>query len=258
MPTQHDQAICIRHWDWSETSQTVGIFGRSLGCFRGLAKGARRERGRFSGGIDLLTRGEVGVILKRDGELSTLTEWDAQEIFPRLREDLHANRAGWYVADVLGRMLPLLDPHPDLFDRTMVLLRSLGSGMGIDASMLRFQWCLLEETGWQPDLQPPTDAGKEVAFDPLEGRLVVDGDREGPWKVRQATLQVLRAVAVGEAVEGELESTQRANRLLAAHLRHVLGDEPATMAWLFGTLPVAKGRPAARRGARMPRSDWAV
>ena len=56
MPAQHDQAICIRHWDYSETSQTVGLFGRTLGCFRGLAKGARRERGSFSGGLDLLTR----------------------------------------------------------------------------------------------------------------------------------------------------------------------------------------------------------
>ena len=258
MPTQHDQAICIRHWDWSETSQTVGLFGRALGCFRGLAKGARRERGRFSGGIDLLTRGEVGVILKRDGDLSTLTEWDTQEIFPRLRENLAANRAGWYAADVLGRMLPMLDPHPDLFDRTMVLLRSLGSGEGVESSMLRFQWCLLQETGWQPDLSPPDGPSDEVAFDPTEGRLVTDGEREGPWRIRNTTLATLRSAAAGEATMGEMDAVQRANRLLAAHLRHVLGDEPATMSWLFGKLPVAHGRPATRHGARTPRSDWAV
>ena len=90
MAAQHDQALCIRQWDFSETSQTVSLFGRTLGCLRGLAKGSRRERGSFSGGIDVLTRGEVGVILKRDRELATLTEWDTQETFPRLREDLTA------------------------------------------------------------------------------------------------------------------------------------------------------------------------
>lgn len=258
MPTQHDQAICIRHWDWSETSQTVGLFGRGFGCFRGLAKGARRERGRFSGGIDLLTRGEVGAILKRDGELATLTEWDAQEIFPTLREDLHSNRAGWYVADILGRMLPLLDPHPDLFDRTMVLLRSLGSGEGVGTPMLRFQWSLLEETGWQPDLTPPSAGEAEVAFDPMEGRLVCDGEREGPWRVRRATLQELRGAAAGDPPSDDNESIRRANRLLAAHLRNVLGEEPATMSWLFGRLPSAHGRPVPRRGSRTPRADWAV
>jgi recombinational DNA repair protein (RecF pathway) len=258
MPAQHDQAICIRHWDWSETSQTVGLFCRSVGCLRGLAKGARRERGRFSGGIDLLTRGEVGVILKRDSDLHTLTEWDAQEIFPRLREDLAANRAGWYVVDVLGRMLPLLDPHPDLFDRTMVLLRSLGSGEGVEASMLRFQWCLLEETGWQPDLTQPAGHSGDVAFDAIEGRLVKDVDREGPWRVRASTLAALRDAATGGATPPDTEAVVRANRLLAAHLRAVLGEEPATMSWLFGKLPVAAGKPSGRTGARVPRSDWAV
>ena len=39
MGTIHDQGVCIRHWDFSETSQTVSLFGRSLGVVRGLAKG---------------------------------------------------------------------------------------------------------------------------------------------------------------------------------------------------------------------------
>ena len=61
-----DQAICIRHWDWSETSQTVSLFCRASGILRGLAKCARRERGSFSGGIDLLARGEVVAVVKPD------------------------------------------------------------------------------------------------------------------------------------------------------------------------------------------------
>ena len=59
MGTMHDQGVCIRQWDFSETSQTVSLFGRSLGVVRGLAKGARRERGAFDGGVDLLSRGEL-------------------------------------------------------------------------------------------------------------------------------------------------------------------------------------------------------
>ena len=246
MPAQHDQAICIRHWDYSETSQTVGLFGRTLGCFRGLAKGARRERGSFSGGLDLLTRGEIGVILKRDGELATLTEWDVQETFPRLRDDLTANRAGWYAADLLGRILPPLDPHPTLFDHTLLLLRSLGSGQGVDRSMLQFQWSLLEESGWQPDLTDPDPEARTLAFDPVEGTLSTDDGREGPWRVRRATLVALQAACGMAAWNDDTESIQRANKLLAAHLRNVLGEEPATMTWTFGRLPVGGQRPRQR------------
>ncbi|HAC09503.1 MAG TPA: DNA repair protein RecO, partial [Phycisphaerales bacterium] len=53
MPTIRDEAVCVRHWDFSETSQTVSLFLRDHGLVRGLAKGARRERGSFSGGFDL-------------------------------------------------------------------------------------------------------------------------------------------------------------------------------------------------------------
>ena len=56
MPTITDQAIVIRRWDFSETSQTVSLFTRDHGIVRGLAKGAKREKGDFSGGLDLLTR----------------------------------------------------------------------------------------------------------------------------------------------------------------------------------------------------------
>ncbi|MHC4990131.1 MAG: DNA repair protein RecO, partial [Planctomycetota bacterium] len=69
MPTIQDQAVCIRHWDFSETSQTVSLLSREHGVIRGLAKGAKREKGTFSGGIDLLTVGEVVAITKRGREL---------------------------------------------------------------------------------------------------------------------------------------------------------------------------------------------
>lgn len=246
MPAQHDQAICIRQWDYSESSQTVVLFGRSLGCFRALAKGARRERGSFSGGIDLLTRGEAGVILKRDSELATLTEWDAHETFPRLRDDLASNRAGWYACDALGRMLPALDPHPQLFDDTLHLLRSFGSGDGVEQAMLRFQWSLLIETGWLPDLSDPDGTAATVAFDPDEARLVEDDGREALWRVRRGTLHALQAAAEGTAAS-DLESVRRANKLLAAHTRNVLGEEPSTMTWVFGRLPVGGRRSMARR-----------
>lgn len=246
MPAQHDQAICLRQWEYSESSQTVVLFGRSIGCFRALAKGARRERGSFSGGIDLLTRGEAGVILKRDNDLATLTEWDVHETFPRLRDDLASNRAGWYACDALGRMLPALDPHPQLFDDTLQLLRSLGSGSDADTAMLRFQWSLLIETGWLPDLSDPDPQAATVAFDPDEARLVADDGRETLWRVRRGTLMALEAAAQGLGAR-DIESVRRANKLLAAHTRNVLGEEPSTMSWVFGRLPVGGRRPVARR-----------
>ena len=43
MASVKDIAICVRHWDWSETSQTVSILCREHGLVRAVVKGARRE-----------------------------------------------------------------------------------------------------------------------------------------------------------------------------------------------------------------------
>jgi|688.fasta_scaffold55902_5 hypothetical protein len=242
MPVVHDQGICVRHWDFSETSQTVTLFGRGTGLVRGLAKGARRERGAFDGGIDLLSRGEFGVIRSARKELATLTEWDLLEVFPGLRSDLHANRAAFYMADVLGRMLAPDDPHPALYDRFASSLRALGAtgGGSTDgaSSLLAFQWSLLRETGHRPDIDAAPDAGPEaVEYLPDAGTFAEPGP-QGPagarWKVRRTTVTQLRACESGSASEAAPGSTERANRFLAACVRHVLGTEPPTMTALFG------------------------
>jgi DNA repair protein RecO (recombination protein O) len=264
MPVVHDQGICIRHWDFSETSQTVSLFGRSLGLVRGLAKGARRERGAFDGGIDLLSRGEFGAIVRPGKELATLTEWDLLEVFPRLRMDLAANRAAFYMADLVGRMLAPEDPHPALFDRFVASLRTLGGARGPGepppdgaGALLGFQWTLLCETGHRPnvDIDVPAEAAV-LSYLPDAGSFSASTGSAGAWKVRGATVRALQAQDTGAVVSGPGETVARANRFLAACVRNVLGTEPPTMHAVFGArgmpqeAPVAPGETRARSVGR--------
>ena len=125
MSTITDTAICIRRWDFSETSQTVSLFTREHGVIRGIAKGAKREKGPFSGGFDVLTGGQVVAIVKTGRELATLTEWHLEDTYRVLRQRLDANRAGLYMADVVHRLLTDHDPHVALFDALAAALVDL-------------------------------------------------------------------------------------------------------------------------------------
>lgn len=238
-----DDALCIRHWDWSETSQTTVLFTKTNGIVRGLAKGAKRDKGKFSGGFDVLSRGDIGFILKRESELATLTEWDVRETFPKLRDNLQANRSGWYVADMIGRMLPTADPHPGLYTTTLEHLRALQNGEAHNLSLLRFQWSLLEETGWRPELNDPDPQAKTLAFDPIEGRFTADSGIPTHWRIRRGTMLALESLASHKEPSTDDDGLNRANRLLASHLRNVLGEEPMTMAAVFGTLPTGFQKP---------------
>lgn len=251
MSTIKDTAICVRHWDFSETSQTVGLFTREHGMIRGLAKGSKREKGDFSGGIDVLTRGEVVAIVKSGRDLATLTRWSLDELYPALRTNLAANRAAIYMADLVHHMLTDGDPHPELFDAFADALRVLDDTAQIDAVLLQFQWQVLRETGYQPELhrdaitnQPLPEDGSIMAFSSTAGGVVADTGDRGRWRVRRETIELLREIENRELVKAADSPSQgfapgtfdRANRLLATHFRELIGSEPASMRWAFSDL----------------------
>lgn len=240
VPTLTDEAVCVRHWDFSETSQTVSLFTRHHGMLRGLAKGAKRERGRFSGGIDLLTRGEVIALVKPGRELSTLTDWDLLETFRPLRERLDANRAGFYMAELVCRMIVDGAPHQRSHDAFVAALRALADPAAVDAALLRFQWSLLDDGGVRPRLETH-DGAAPVAFSARDGGVVAASASAGAWPVRRETIQMLRLLAEEDRIDPPTgEPVRRAARLLAAYIRELLGAEPSTMQAVFGEIAVGR------------------
>ncbi len=250
MPTVVDLAICVRQWDWSETSQTVSLFSREHGLIRGVAKGARRPEARFSGGLEVPTLGEIVAIVKTTPVLATLTGWDVRETFPAMRRSLSAFYAGMYGVDLVHHALQERDPHPALFDALLAALRSLGHGQSADLlAAVRFQWAALEQTGFRPDLGHDALTGDELPaasvylFSPSLGGFLpdraIDGSGGGRlWRVRAETLHTLRGIATDSAGPDVDSGVLRAGRLLAAYLREILGRDLASAMPLFGSAPV--------------------
>ena len=132
MPTISDNAICIRRWDFSETSQTVLLFCREIGLLRGLAKGAKRPKSRFSGGFDILTRGQVIAIVKPSNDLANIIEWHLEQVYERCRRDMKTNRICLYMIDLLQHALTEHDPHEGAFVLFTDLLDAIESGDSAD------------------------------------------------------------------------------------------------------------------------------
>lgn len=251
MPTIVDQALVIRHWDFSETSQTVALFCREHGVVRGLAKGSRREKSRFSGGLEVLTRGEMVAITKHGAELATITEWDLQEVYWATRRDLGAHRAGLYVIDLIYHAIIGDDPHPKLWDHTAHALHAIADPAARAAEVMRFQWRLLVELGYKPNLGAgaPTPRGHVFRFNPRAGGLVGDGPAGNgagiggeEWRVRADTIGLLRELEGHEPAEAPAthsvaapaQTIDRASRLLAEYLRVLLDRDLGTRQALFG------------------------
>ena len=245
MPRFKDQAVCIRHVDFSESSQVVVLLTKDHGKVRGLAKGSRRlapsSIQRFSGGIELLTVGQVVAATKRTSELATLTEWDLHDDSHGLRQDLTAQRLAMYAADVTHALLPDLDPHPAVFEAFVSLLNAVSvkehSGQHATA-LLRFQWALLSDAGYQPQLDRDVRADTDLTdaasytFDPHAGGFTTDTGVTD-WRVRHATLETLRELASGSSPT-DTQAASRANRLLCSYTRALLDRELPTMEVVLG------------------------
>ncbi len=239
MSVRAAQAIVLRQWDFSETSQTVALFTRDAGLVRGLAKGARRDKAGFSGGFEVLTRGELLFISKQKTDLATITEWDLQEVFWGPRRSYRAHLAGLYLADLFYRTVAEDDPHPVLFDRAVALLRELDAPEAVERVVLQAQWRVLHETGSAPNLdRTPMGEGPALGFDPEQGVFVADPGPDGPlrvWRVRRETIALLDSLRNDDTSVSALEQQplRRASALLAAFLVHTLGRDLPTRAAFF-------------------------
>ena len=244
-----DTAICLRVWEWSETSQVVCALTRSHGLVRGLAKGARRPKAAYSGGFEPLTTGDLGVISKPGQQLAVLTHWDLTAVLAEARRSLEVLYSGLYAVDLAGRLVQDEEPQPGRVD-------ALGGGLaaGVDEPMFavaRFQWAARTETGHRPELMKhagdggPIELADVMAFDPALGGVVPDtgsesgGDHVSAWRVRGETVACLRSVAQGERPqEGSL---LRAAKLLDAYSGWLIGKPLESGNALWGLLAARSG-----------------
>ena len=81
-----------------------------------------------------------------------------------LRRDLRANRVGWYLADLVHHLLNEHDPHPVTFDALDATLRGLEDPSAAALHLLLFQWRLLDDVGYRPEVDRDAETGAAKDF----------------------------------------------------------------------------------------------
>jgi len=237
-------ALVVRTTDWSETSRICTLWTRELGKVRGLAKGGRRLKSNFEVALDLLTVCSIVLLRKSSGGLDLLTEAQVVERFPRLRTDLPALYAAYYIAELLAEWTEDYDPHPALFDEALAALRELGQDPGRTGPRLaRFELVLLRELGYRPVLENCTTCGAsldgaKLAFSAAAGGVLCSQCQPGQRERRPlsaAAWQTLRALSEsGEAWQRDWPATVRGEvrQVLSHYVTYLLGRRPRLLPYL--------------------------
>ena len=148
-----DAAVCIRAVDYSETSQIATFFTRATGKISAIAKGAKRPKSAFDGPIEVFSHGRIVFSDSSREKLATLTEFEQQPSFPKLRNNLFALNCCLFGAELVNSLTKDYDPHPGLFDSFMQFLQNTGNAKNKSemlALLILFQLSLLKEVGLMP------------------------------------------------------------------------------------------------------------
>ena len=182
--TSTQPAFVLHQWDWSETSLVLDLFTREQGRIAVVAKGAKRPYSQMRAVLLPFQRIAVGLGRPRADEASDILTLRSAE-YAGAGKVLPAAQlfAGFYLNELLMKLLARHDPHPGLFDAYGGTLQAMAGG-DEEAALRAFELMLLRETGVLPELdrdtatQEPVQAGQRYALRP-EGGLLGGADEGG-------------------------------------------------------------------------------
>lgn len=186
----HEPGFVLHTYAYKETSLIVEAFTLRFGRVALLARGARRPRSAMRG--VLLSFHPLRLSWSGSSELATLTgaEWSGA-LQPLAGLGL---MCGFYLNELLLRLLPREDPHEALYEAYAESLEALAS-RGLYATVLRaFEKRLLGELGYAPLLErdavsgEPIDPERHYLYEPDRGPVAVNGAHGGELVVSGRTL----------------------------------------------------------------------
>ncbi len=147
---QDEVGYLLHSAPWRETSLIVQTFTRNCGNVALVAKGAKRP---YSVLRPVLTAFQpMSLSWTGAGDVKTLTRAECVGIRPLGGRAL---MSAWYMNELLLRLLPREDPHAVLYDAYDMALQQLAQGSKAAGALRRFEWILLNETGYGVDESAP-------------------------------------------------------------------------------------------------------
>lgn len=154
-----EPGFVLHSYDYRESSLIVEVFTRNFGRLGLIAKGARRwkKKGRRT---YLRPFQEFSLGWSGRGEVATLTLAEEEGPIRSLNKD--SLYCGFYINELMMRLLYRHDPHEQLYDYYRECLSDLASGRNLESVLRLFEKRMLLEIGYGLNLDTDIDNGSSV------------------------------------------------------------------------------------------------
>ncbi|NIS60442.1 MAG: DNA repair protein RecO [Proteobacteria bacterium] len=232
-------AIVIKTLDYGESDRIVTFYTSDYGKVKGIAKGAKKSKRRFSNALEPFTLSRLIFFDKKESGLVRIEGCDIVDTFPAIRENLRKIAFGCYLVELVEEMTAERQANPDLFNMLKAFL-SLLSDDEAEAQILRiFEIRLLSLLGYRPGLDRclrchgTVELGEPAYFSVQQGGLLCQRCSRGYYDlpaISPGTARILLA-----AMEMELSKTPRlkfskqalreSETILSKFIRHHINKE---------------------------------
>jgi DNA repair protein RecO (recombination protein O) len=220
--TEQEPGFVLHSYPYKETSLIVEAFTRHHGRVGLIARGARRPRSAIRG--TLLAFHPLRLSWSASAELGTLivAEWaGGQAALSGM-----GLMCGFYMNELLLRLLPREDAHEALFDAYATAVARLGAGDEPGALLRGFELRMLRELGYAPPLDreagngTPVQAEMRYAYLPERGPMALAGPSSGAQTELTVSGQTLLDMSRDDFTRQETrdEARRLMRRLITARL----------------------------------------
>jgi len=211
-----EPAFVLHARRWRETSLLVEVLSLEHGRLGLAARGVQTpKRHALRAALQPLQHITFDAVLR--GELATLVSAEALDAAPLLTGP--ALLSGFYINELLLRLLPRQDPHPEIYSAYAQIRARLGTAESLGWSLRRFERDVLAALGLGFDYLSEGDGSaiepdQRYRLDPEHGPRRVPS-LSGPDIISGHTLQALAQDTMPP--ETELPPLRRALRRVIAH-----------------------------------------
>lgn len=215
MPLYTADALVLRTYKLGEADRIVVFLTRDRGKKRGVAKGARRPRSRFTGALEPLTEVRVAYFEKERRELVGLNYAETHRS-PLMLNDQDALGYVSYFAELLDEWAQEADADDRLYRLGTSMLDALAAGAPVEPLARYFEYWLLRLQGVYPESRGTLSDG---AMGFLTTARSVAPQHVGTVPTAPQVLRELEIVHRG-LIATHLEKTLKSDRVLRDLRRH--------------------------------------
>jgi DNA repair protein RecO (recombination protein O) len=225
------EGVVLRTMRLREADRIVHLYTASRGRVGAVVKGVRRTRSRFGGRLEPFFRLNL-VLYEGKGELHTITQAEAVEWYPRMRERHASLSAAGAAGESVLRLFGEGEANAaayNLLCRELQALDSRPEAAG-PSNLLAFRLKLLLAAGFLPELESCARCGGELArrlaavfFSPAAGGVVCPECAAGGFGLgagARAFMSSALALPLKEAPVGDRQALSQVDRAVTETLEY--------------------------------------